>query len=172
MLGLNNGRVSKSLGIHQSNGEFRHACTLKLQTLLKSYWLILLHTVQHRQIAWLVWFMVFNTTFNNISAISRQSVLLVEETRVSGENHRPDASHWQTLSHNVVLSTKMTTTAGHSFYIGPIVFFYNQVNDTGSWEPLVMETNWSGPKLFTSVIPVWNDIRHQTIGAIVDVIVW
>jgi hypothetical protein len=22
--------------------------------------------------------------------------------------------------------------AGHSFYIGPIVFFYNQVNDTGS----------------------------------------
>jgi hypothetical protein len=30
----------------------------------------------------------------------------------------------------------MTTTAGHSFYIGPIVFFYNQVNDTGSWEPL------------------------------------
>jgi hypothetical protein len=26
----------------------------------------------------------------------------------------------------------MTTTAGHSFYIGPIVFFYNQVNDTGS----------------------------------------
>ena len=30
----------------------------------------------------------------------------------------------------------MTTTAGHSFYIGPIGFFYNQVNDTGSWEPL------------------------------------
>jgi hypothetical protein len=26
----------------------------------------------------------------------------------------------------------MTTTAGHSFYIGPIGFFYNQVNDTGS----------------------------------------
>ena len=32
----------------------------------------------------------------------------------------------------------MTTTAGHSFYIGPIDFFYNQVNDTGSWEPLVL----------------------------------
>jgi hypothetical protein len=31
----------------------------------------------------------------------------------------------------------MTTTAGHSFYIGPIDSFYNQVNDTGSWEPLV-----------------------------------
>jgi hypothetical protein len=34
-------------------------------------------------------------------------------------------------------NSKMTTTVGHSLYIGPIVFFYNQVNDTGSWEPLV-----------------------------------
>jgi len=32
--------------------------------------------------------MVFNTTFNNISVISWQSVLLKEETGVSGENHR------------------------------------------------------------------------------------
>jgi hypothetical protein len=31
--------------------------------------------------------MVFNTTFNNILAISWQSVLLVKETRVPGENH-------------------------------------------------------------------------------------
>jgi hypothetical protein len=31
--------------------------------------------------------MVFNATFNNISVISRQSVLLVEETGVPGENH-------------------------------------------------------------------------------------
>jgi hypothetical protein len=29
----------------------------------------------------------------------------------------------------------MITTAGHSFYIGPIGSFYNQVNDTGSWQP-------------------------------------
>jgi len=26
----------------------------------------------------------------------------------------------------------MAATAGHSFYIGPIGSFYNQVNDTGS----------------------------------------
>ena len=38
------------------------------------------------------WFMVFNATFNNISVISWQSVLLVEETGVPGENHRPVAS--------------------------------------------------------------------------------
>ena len=36
---------------------------------------------------------VFNATFNNISAISWRSVLLVEETGVPGENHRPVASH-------------------------------------------------------------------------------
>ena len=40
-----------------------------------------------------VWFMVFNATFNNISVISWQSVLLVEETRAPRENHRSVASH-------------------------------------------------------------------------------
>jgi hypothetical protein len=35
----------------------------------------------------LVWFMVFNATFINISVISLRSVLLVEETEISGENH-------------------------------------------------------------------------------------
>ena len=40
--------------------------------------------------------MMFNATFNNISAISWRSVLLVEETRVPGENYWPFVSHWQT----------------------------------------------------------------------------
>jgi hypothetical protein len=34
---------------------------------------------------------VFNATFNNISVISLRSVLLVEETGVSGENYRSTA---------------------------------------------------------------------------------
>ena len=38
-------------------------------------------------------FMVFNTIFNNIIVISWQPVLLLEETRVPEENHRPVASH-------------------------------------------------------------------------------
>jgi len=38
-------------------------------------------------------FMVFNDTFSNISVISWKSVLLVEATRVPGENRRPIASH-------------------------------------------------------------------------------
>jgi len=49
--------------------------------------------------------MVFNATFNNSLVTSWQSVLLVEETGVPRENHRPAASHLQTLSHNVVSST-------------------------------------------------------------------
>jgi hypothetical protein len=36
--------------------------------------------------------MVFNATFNNISAISWWSVLLVEETGGPGQNHRPVTS--------------------------------------------------------------------------------
>ena len=45
----------------------------------------------------------FNATFNNISVISWRSVLLVKETRVSRENHRPVVSHWQTLSDHIML---------------------------------------------------------------------
>ena len=69
--------------------------------------------------------MVFNATFNNISAIPWRSVLLVEKTEVAGENHRFIAIHWQTLSHNVVLRTfaqivahyyAMTTTTIHMFF--------------------------------------------------------
>ena len=66
---------------------------------------------------------MFNATFNNISVISWQSVLLVEETGENhrpvachchwqtlspGENHRPVACHchWQPLSHSVVSNTR------------------------------------------------------------------
>jgi translation elongation factor P/translation initiation factor 5A len=40
---------------------------------------------------------LFNATFNNISVKSRRSVLMVEETRVLGENHRPVTDKHQTL---------------------------------------------------------------------------
>ena len=36
---------------------------------------------------WVVWVIVFNATFNNISAISWQVALLVEEPRIPGKNH-------------------------------------------------------------------------------------
>ena len=37
--------------------------------------------------------MVFNSTFNNISVISWQSILLMEETGVPGEKHQTVAGH-------------------------------------------------------------------------------
>ena len=46
--------------------------------------------------------MVFNATFNNISAISWQSVLLVEETGVPRENHWPAALWGLTLQKKVI----------------------------------------------------------------------
>jgi hypothetical protein len=41
---------------------------------------------------------VFNTTFNNISAISWRFVLFVQENGVPGENNIPAETHWQTLN--------------------------------------------------------------------------
>jgi hypothetical protein len=45
-------------------------------------------------------------------------------------------NHWKVLYKlrffYVDRNSKMTTTAEHSFYIGPIGSFDNQVNDTGS----------------------------------------
>ena len=50
------------------------------------------------------WFMVYITdTFNNISIIVAVS-FIDGGNRLPGENHRPVASHWRTLSHNVVSS--------------------------------------------------------------------
>jgi hypothetical protein len=42
----------------------------------------------------LIDFVVLNTTFSNISAISWRPVLVVKEAVVPGENHQPWASNW------------------------------------------------------------------------------
>jgi hypothetical protein len=72
--------------------------------------------------------MVFNATSNNISVISWRSVLLVEETRVPRENHRPVASHWQTVSHNVVsLNIIIIIYTTGSIYSNYIYMYGNQI---------------------------------------------
>jgi hypothetical protein len=82
-------------------------------------------------------FMVFNATFNNISVISWWSVLLVEEIGVPVENHRPVASHWQILSHNVVSSTPRlngfelaTVVVIGTDYIGSWKSYYHKIMTT------------------------------------------
>ena len=70
--------------------------------MLKSwYW----HTKVSQKIVVCISVIVTNATFNNISIISWRSVLLVEESGVPVESHRPDVGHWQTLSHYIVSST-------------------------------------------------------------------
>jgi len=72
--------------------------------------------------------MKFNATFNNNLVKSWTSVLLMEETEVPGENHRA-ASHYQTLSHNIVTSTprherrdsKHVTEAG--VFVGQLIIY-------------------------------------------------
>ena len=59
-------------------------------------------TTTFKYIVGLAWSIVLSATLNNISVISWRSVLLVEETGLPGENHRPVVSHWQAWSHSVV----------------------------------------------------------------------
>ena len=66
--------------------------------------------------------MVFNATFNNISVISWRSVLLVEETRVPWENHRPAASHWQTLYHIMLYRVHIIWHWTHDTSLAPPLF--------------------------------------------------
>jgi hypothetical protein len=58
-----------------------------MKTMSKAYFLLKIH------FNFMVMVIVFNATFNNISAITWQSVLLVEEIGVPAESHPPVASH-------------------------------------------------------------------------------
>jgi hypothetical protein len=53
--------------------------------------------------------MVFNATFNNISVISWQSVLLVEEIRVAGENNRPVLSQVTDKLYHIMCSIEYSS---------------------------------------------------------------
>jgi len=69
---------------------------------------------------------------NNISVILWWSVLLVEDTEVPRENHRPTASHWKTLSHNVALSTPRLVIGNDC--IGSYKFNYHTITTmTAPW---------------------------------------
>ena len=93
--------------VNESESMFVYVC-LHLRSPVTRQWgvrkfFILLILVDHHCLRDRI--MMFNATFNNISVISWKSVLLVEQSGVPGEIHRPAAGHWQTLSYSVVPST-------------------------------------------------------------------
>ena len=93
----------KRLGIKvDKDAEVKSFCTLNSWM---SLWFSRLSFGLINPVSLYIGFVVLNATFNNISCISWRSVLLVEEIGVPVENHRPVASHWQTLSYNVASST-------------------------------------------------------------------
>jgi hypothetical protein len=96
----------------------RHLTPAFLSTILRiNYTWIYIYIWVRCRVSYKVWFRftVLSATFNNISVISWRAVLLVEET---GENHRPVASHWQTLSHmlyRVHVDLAMSGVRTHTF---------------------------------------------------------
>jgi hypothetical protein len=74
-------------------------------------------------------------------------------------------NHWKVLYKLRVFyvdrNSKMTTTAGHSFYIGPIGSFYNQVNSVLfvlHWSKI-----WCSVKLFVSCDCFLQSIKSSMI---------
>ena len=55
--------------------------------------------------------MVFNTTLNNISVILWWSVLLMEETGVPGENHRPVSR--KSVTNFIIIDNVVSSTPHH-----------------------------------------------------------
>jgi hypothetical protein len=56
--------------------------------------------VNEHQVGCCRWFVVYSATFTNFVFY-----IMGEESGVVVENHRPVASHWQNVSHNVLSST-------------------------------------------------------------------
>jgi hypothetical protein len=72
-----------------------------MYSFIKSYMTLEEERIQHeyeidfqRKIDWFIYLLRLPATFSNISAMSWRPVLVVEETGVHEDNHRPWASNW------------------------------------------------------------------------------
>ena len=116
--------------------------------------------------------MVLNATFNNISVISWRSVLLVEETGGPKQNHRPVASHWQTLSHNVVhlalieIQTQWWQTMIAWIVVNPTTIRsqpHQPLTGIGNHSfDLLIEHYWYG-----NILYLWKSIRQANIATVI-----
>ena len=110
--------------------------------------------------------MVFNATFNNISAISWRSVVLVEETGVSGENHRAAANYWSTLSHNVLSTSRHERDSNWQLLLWYALIAYVVVNPTiilswPRWSPLSVSKPTCKPSAIAIAprVLIWFQLR-------------
>jgi hypothetical protein len=108
-------------------------------------------------------------TFNNISVISRQSVLLVEEIRVPREKHRPVACHWHTLLYNVVSCTPRHERNSNSLLVkgtdctGSCKSKYNTITTTTGPRHKETRESWSGDHRNPRIPNFeWDNERNET----------
>ena len=87
--------------------------------------------------------MVFNATFNNISVLSWWSVLLVEESGVCRENHRP-----KSIFHMIIAMTVSPTNWGGGFT---------------SCIEVYADLHWNGLTLFSFHIQVYDWILNFAV---------
>ena len=88
----------------------------------------------------------------NISAISLRPVLLVEVTRVPGENQRPATSHWQTSSW---AGFKLTLVMIHTDCIGSYKSNYHTITTA--------PTNLSVLLRYFNVDWTWLDLGNSNV---------
>jgi hypothetical protein len=76
-----------------------------------------------------------------------RSILLVEETGIPGENHRPVTSNWQTVSHNDISSRHyMNGVRTHNLSGDCCKFNYHSITTTmdpiSDWYTQLFLLNW------------------------------
>ena len=98
--------------------------------------------------------MVFNVSFNNISVISRLSVLLVEESETP-------PSHCQTLSHNVVYSTPRSPWEGFNLKTFVVLDTDYIGNCKSNYHMITITTACWNKRFRTKNNSLKNDLMHS-----------
>jgi hypothetical protein len=91
--------------------------------------------------------MVSNAPFNNISVTSWRLFLLLEESRGRGENHRPVASDWNFVSHNVVHLALIEIRAHNTCGVNPTTIRSRPRRPL--WWGVTLRNNWLYNSIFS-----------------------